>query len=114
MTLRQKQSIFAVELADLIMFIVESKYEVTFGEVQRSEEEAKRLKKLGKGIYPSLHMYRLAADLNLFKDGKYLSSTKSHERFGEYWESKSGELEFIWGGRFSDGNHYSIGHAGLK
>lgn len=115
MTLRQKQSVFAFELADLIFFIKDSNYEVTFGEVLRSEEEAKRLKKLGIGIFPSLHMYKLAADLNLFKDGIYLSSTLSHKKFGEYWESKTTEeLEFCWGGRFNDGNHYSIAHAGLK
>lgn len=29
---------------------------------------------------------------------------------GEYWESIGG----AWGGRFNDGNHYSLGHGGRK
>ena len=115
MTLRQKQSEFAILIASLIKYAYNLGYEITFGETLRSEEEAKRLKRLGKGIYPSLHMYKLAIDLNLFKDGKYLSSTESHRVLGEWWEKLSNsEYTCCWGGRFKDGNHYSISHYGLK
>lgn len=51
----------------------------------------------------SWHEKGLAIDLNLFKDGKYLTSTESHRELGELWESLGG----TWGGRFKDGNHYS-------
>ena len=52
------------------------------------------------------------ADLNLFKDGVYLTSDKDHEPFGIYWESLHPLCR--WGGRFKDGNHYSIEHQGVK
>ena len=87
-------------------------YELTFGEAYRSPEEAARLAKLGLGIAKSLHTQRLAVDFNLFRDGKYLSSTSAHEPLGEWWE-KQHEL-CRWGGRFGDGNHYSLEHEGRK
>jgi len=116
MTLRQKQSAFVLLVAKLIAHADVEGYELTFGETYRSEEEALRLSKLGKGIKNSLHTIRLAIDLNLFRDGKYLSSTDSHRLLGEWWEAQSIPPELIcnWGGRFGDGNHYSIGHAGRK
>ena len=58
----------------------------------------------------SLHKKRLAIDLNLFKDGVYLTSTDDHLPLGEYWESIGGS----WGGRFNDGNHYSLAHDGMR
>lgn len=55
----------------------------------------------------SFHYKRLAIDLNLFKDGKYLTETDDHRPLGLFWESIGG----TWGGRFKnpDGNHYSYG-----
>lgn len=116
MTLREKQSVFAWLVAQLIIRARSEGYEVTFGETYRSPEEAERLSKLGKGIKNSLHTIRLAIDLNLFKDGVYLSSTESHRPLGEWWERQSipPDITCHWGGRFGDGNHYSVGHAGRK
>lgn len=111
LTLRQKQSIFARLVADLIIYAYSEGYEITLGQVQRSIQEASRL-----GFRGSLHTLKLAIDLNLFKDGRYLSSTKSHLPLGLWWEDQSidGEYECCWGGRFKDGNHYSIKHGGRK
>jgi hypothetical protein len=119
MTLRQKQSEFARHLSRLVFMIYSAGYEVTFGDVYRSPEEQARLHKLNpKGAAPpgrSCHELKLAADLNLFKNGVYLSSTESHRAFGEWWESQStSEYTCVWGGRFGDGNHYSIAHGGRK
>jgi hypothetical protein len=110
MTLREKQSLFVVLVSKLIERASQLGYELTFGEAMRSPEEAARLAKLGKGIANSLHCQRLAIDLNLFKDGTYLSSTAAHEPLGEWWERQH-EL-CRWGGRFQDGNHYSLSHGG--
>lgn len=112
MTLREKQSLF-VQL--VILLLVEAHklgFELTFGETYRSPEEAARLAKLGKGIKNSLHTKKLAIDLNLFRNGKYLSSTESHRQLGLYWETLHPLCR--WGGRFGDGNHYSLEHEGLK
>ena len=98
MTLRQKQSKFVRMVALLIQFVYEQGYELTFGDAYRD-------KRCPYGSEKSFHHKRLAIDLNLFKNGRYLSSTKAHEQLGIFWESIGGS----WGGRFDDGNHYSLG-----
>lgn len=107
MTLRQKQSQFVKMVVLLIVKAEELGYELTFGDAFRSPEECKR-----QGKPNSVHGLRLAIDLNLFKDGIYLSSTKSHEPLGIYWKSLSPLCK--WGGDFGDGNHYSFEHNGVK
>ena len=106
MTLREQQSKFAKMAAELILKAYELGYEVTLGDAFRDP----RLHgdfgvKKGYGAANSFHKKRLAIDLNLFKDGKFLSSTEDHRKLGEWWESKCG----TWGGRFKDANHYSLG-----
>ena len=100
MTLRQKQSKFVRMVALLIQFAYQQGYEITFGDAWANSGHKKN----------SNHYIRLAIDLNLFRNGKYLTSTKSHEPLGEFWESIGG----AWGGRFKDGNHYSLEHRGHK
>jgi hypothetical protein len=115
MTLRQKQSAFAIHVARLILKAHELGFEVTLGEAWRSPEEARRLAGTGAGIITSLHTQKLAIDLNLFIDGVYQASSEAHRPLGEWWEQQH-ELA-RWGGRFRprpDGNHYSFTYAGLK
>lgn len=112
MTLREKQSLFVGLVASLIQEAHRQGFEVTFGETYRSPEEAARLAKLGKGIRNSLHTVRLAIDLNLFRNGMYLSSGESHRPLGEWWERQHALSR--WGGRFGDPNHYSLEHEGRK
>lgn len=107
MTLGEKQREFSRHVALLILKAYELGYEITFGEAWRSPEEATR-----RGFPNSLHRDRLAIDLNLFKDGVYLTKTEDHRELGEWWE-KQHELA-CWGGRFNDGNHYSFTHNGRK
>ncbi len=68
--------------------------------------------RLGYGHPRSAHKNRLAIDLNLFRDGEYLSATEDHRPLGEWWERQH-EL-CRWGGRFDDGNHYSLFHEGVS
>jgi len=116
MTLLQKQFAFVSLVPLLIEKMILLGYTVTFGECYRSPEEAARLAKQGKGIKGSLHTQRLAIDLNLFRDGIYLTDNEAHRQFGTYWETLSAGKDFTcyWGGNFGDGNHYSIGHEGKK
>jgi hypothetical protein len=100
MTLRQKQSKFVVMVAQLIVFADSLGYELTFGDAYATTGHMNN----------SLHGQRLAIDLNLFQDGIYLVSTDDHLPLGEFWESIGGS----WGGRFNDGNHYSLEHNGRK
>ena len=110
--LRDKQVQFAKDLALLIQKAFELGYEVTLGEVKRDQRIADLNAAAGKGISKSLHLVSLAVDLNLFANDIYLSSTEHHLPLGEWWE-KLGP-EHFWGGRFNDGNHYSIGYEGRK
>jgi hypothetical protein len=48
------------------------------------------------------HPLGLAIDINLFRDGVYLTKTEDHEKFGKFWVALGG----IWGGDWEDGNHY--------
>jgi len=94
MTLLEKQFQFVRDIVLLISFMHALDYEVTFGDAARID---------GKGHKKnSKHYQRLAIDLNLFKDGKYLIETKDHRPFGEYWTS----IGHTWGGDWNDGNHY--------
>jgi hypothetical protein len=97
-----KQSKFSEMAACLILAIIRAGYQVTFG--------CARCVKIGHHRKNSLHYSALAVDLNLFLNGKYLTKTEDHQRFGELWESWGGS----WGGRFGDGNHYSLEHDGMK
>ena len=65
-----------------------------------------------KHMKNSLHYDGLAIDIDLFKDGVYLTKTKDHQRFGEFWEALHPDCR--WGGRFKDGNHYSVTYLGRK
>lgn len=111
LTLGQKQRLFTKMVAKLIDFAYESGYELTFGDAYRDPRVHGELGvKKGYGSAKSNHKQRLAVDFNLFKDGEYLTSTEDHKPLGEYWESLGG----TWGGRFNDGNHYSLEHNGVK
>ena len=109
MTLRQRQSLFATLIAHLIQHLNAKGYEVTFGEFWRPPEMVAMYTADGRGSSTSLHPDRLAADLNLFKDGAWLRETEHHREFGEFWKNLHPDCR--WGGDFSgrpDGNHYSM------
>ncbi|EPJ0400761.1 M15 family metallopeptidase [Providencia rettgeri] len=110
MTLSEKQALFTLMIAKLIFWADEHGYRLTFGEAYRTPEQAAANAKSGKGIKNSLHTQRLAVDFNLFKNGVWLTKSTDHQPLGEYWESIGG----TWGGRFNDGNHYSLEHNGVK
>ena len=111
MTLREKQSKFARMVADLIIKAYDMGYEVTLGDAYRDPRVHGNIGvKMGYGHSKSCHKIRLAIDLNLFKEGKFLEGSEAHKPLGEWWESQGG----TWGGRFNDGNHYSLEHDGMK
>jgi len=109
MKLSSRQAIFASNVSKLIQYARSQGYEVTFGEAYRPSFFQKFYINLGLSFTKnSQHSKRLAIDLNLFKDGKYLTMTKSHKVLGRYWEKLNSFN--VWGGRFRDGNHYEMRH----
>jgi len=103
MTLSKKQQRFTTMIALLILHAEAMGYRLTFGDAYRDP-------RCPYGSSRSLHHQRLAVDFNLFKDDRYLTTTEDYRPLGEYWESLGGS----WGGRFNDGNHFSLAHNGRK
>ena len=111
MTLFETQVLFASKVPLLINKAFELGYQVTLGDAFRDPRVHGAFgTKGGYGHPSSNHKRRLAVDLNLFKDGVFLTTTQDHQKLGEFWESIGG----TWGGRFNDANHYSMEFGGIK
>ena len=111
MSLSSKQRNFVRMVGLLIEHAYQQGYELTFGDAYRDPRLHGAVgEKKGYGAASSCHKLRLAVDFNLFKDGKWLQGTDDFKPLGEYWESIGG----TWGGRFQDGNHFSVEHEGKK
>jgi hypothetical protein len=98
--LGDKRKKFTIYVADLINFMLAKGYSPMLG------------KDGLKHMAGSLHFEGLAVDIDLTKDGIYLPNTEDHKQFGEYWEAL--DKDCTWGGRFKDGNHYSVTYMGRK
>lgn len=115
MTLQQKQSVFAQNVARLIIHVDGIGLTCSLGEVFRSKEQAEIYAKEGKGIIDSLHCKKLAIDLHLFSPhGIYLTDFKSYEPLGQYWESLhqfnrwGGYFKSKYGGSRVDSVHFEM------
>jgi hypothetical protein len=100
MTLGEKQELFCELIAKLITYMYSQGYKVRCGDfyaVKRSPLEH---------AINSQHYSKLAGDLNLFRDGEWLTKTEAHTAFGAFWEAMHPLCR--WGGRWGDGNHYEI------
>lgn len=126
-------------LAKLIEHINASGYECTWDEAHRTDEQAAinalthdqraRVALLTKGEFPafaaaiaastakginhSVHRLRLAVDLNLFKDGKFLEDAADYLPFGAWWKSQNPDVA-RWGGDWGDADHFSFEYQGVK
>ena len=115
MTLIQKQSIFAQNIAHLILWIHKQEgYFCTLGEAHRPLWVAEQYQRNGTGSINSNHIIRLAMDLMIFLGGVYLKQTEDYAFAGEYWKSLHPYNR--WGGDFDkpDGNHFSMEYEGRK
>ena len=119
MTLGAKQRLFTQLVARLIAHAYESGYGLTFGDAYRDPRTYGEFGDTKEGTYgrsKSNHKRRLAIDFNLFKsvNGEmvYMTSSEAYTELGEYWESLHGLC--CWGGRFNDGNHFSLLHEGRR
>ena len=111
-SLGQKQRRFARAVPRLIDMVHTLGLECTIGDVFRDPRaHGHHGVKRGYSSAHSNHKLKLAIDINLFRDGRYLSSTSSHRELGEWWMAQGEDHEWGGDGR-SDGNHYSIRHQG--
>ena len=63
--------------------------------------------KLHKHCKRSFHYSGRATDIDIFYNGTWLTDTADYKFAGDYWESLH-PLN-TWGGRWSDGRHFSTG-----
>lgn len=112
LSLREKRCRFTQLVALLIQEANAMGFECALDEVTERITEKDPTSDHMKG---SLHHSGLACDLLLYRDGVYLTRTEDHAPLGAWWEAQgTDELRTAWGGRFKDGNHYSVEHEGRK
>jgi len=99
MNLGEKQRAFSKALAQLILYAYEIGYEISMGDVWA---------KTGHKVN-SNHYIRLAADINLFKDGVYLTDGSGHDKLHDYWDLLGGAKRID-----KDLNHYSFEYEGRR
>jgi peptidoglycan L-alanyl-D-glutamate endopeptidase CwlK len=115
MTLREKQSVFALNFYRWGIFAYENGYETTLGEAYRTKSmqllyfmgyklmvicgslKLVKTKHLSRTM-KSKHLLKLAHDVFIFKDGKYLTSKEDCQILGDYWETL--HINNKWGGNF--------------
>jgi hypothetical protein len=87
MSLSERQRLFSKMVGYLIEEIYKNGDEVTFGETWRTPQQAQWNADHGLGIAHSLHIERLAIDLNLWKAGVYTENPEDYRPYAEYWKS---------------------------
>lgn len=109
------QEEFSQSVAQLILKAKELGYGITFGEAYREPKQAAADADAGIGIVRSLHCERLAIDLNVFRNGRWLTHGEDFTELGEWWCGLG--PWYRWGGHFKsrpDGNHFSISPDGQR
>lgn len=115
MKLSELQQEFTKCAADLISFAFRNGFALTFGDAYRDPRvHGESGVKKSYSAANSVHKLRLAIDLNLFVDGKYISdgSCDEYKLLGDYW--KASHPLACWGGDFKDANHFSFTYGGCK
>lgn len=111
MSLLPAQFKFLLDTGKLFEFAASKGFVLTYGETYRSPEQQAIYVRSGRSrTYNSLHLKRLAIDLNIFHNGVLVVSKASLQPLGNYWES----LDPLnsWGGngiRMVDLPHFSRG-----
>lgn len=113
MTLLEKQVLFKKLFRVLELYAEALGFVLVDGMHWRSVQESHRLVEEGSGVHPSAHERCLAAHLELFWEGRYLTDTDEYEHLGLFWERLHPLCR--WGGHFPrpDGCHFSMEHNGI-
>ena len=120
MGLSTKQQEFTRCVSQLINFATAQGFGLTFGDAYRDKRAHGDFgSKYGYSAASSVHKKRLAVDLNLFVDDKYITDGGCEEylMLGNAWERMHPDAR--WGGNFkgksaNDANHFSFEYKGFK
>ncbi len=112
MTLSDRQSNFAQDVAKLLFWCAANGYKITLGEALRTQYQQNEYMRRGlTKAKHSRHQDKMAIDLNIFVSGLSMwSMTKDMQKLslqpiGDYWESLRTGNE--WGGNW---DFYDPGH----
>ena len=106
--LRVLQSIFLLNVAKLIIWAFDNGFQLTAGELMRSQEQQDIYYNDGRSkVVHSRHQDRLAIDLNLFIKGVYQTNRAAYEPLALYWKSLDEDniAGYDWGW---DANHFEM------
>lgn len=106
--LRKKQTLFLNNVAKLISWANNNGYELTAGELWRTDQQQAIYRKEGLSkATRSKHQDRLAIDLNLFLNGVYQSKKEAYKPLADYWKSLHPDnvAGYDWGW---DANHFEM------
>lgn len=111
-TLGQKQRRFTRAVGMLICHAYDLGYELTVGDAYRDPRlHGNHGEKKGYGSANSVHKLRLAADLNLFVGGEYITNSDhpAWDKLHKYWKGLGG-ADMVP----NDANHFSFEHGGFR
>ena len=102
MTHSEKRILFSTSLAKLVLYMNQLGYGVAIDYVKRCDDCKVNSKN-------SVHPDGLAADLNLYVDGVYITIPEAHVKPHDYWDIMGGAKRIK-----GDMNHYSFEHNGRR
>ena len=115
MNLHSKQLLFALLFGQFLVWLHYQGYKVKIGEVKRTKIQALKNAITGKGIIRSLHILLLAADIELYRNGKWLKKKEDYKEAAEHWTDMHPlcRAGYFWKFRI-DPFHFSITHKGRQ
>jgi hypothetical protein len=108
MTLLDKQVTFLLNVSKLIQWASKNGFQLTAGELYRTEEQQQIYLKTGLSkVLRSQHQIRLAIDLNLFIDGDFITDKEKYKPLSDYWKALHplNKAGYDWGW---DANHFEM------
>ena len=109
MTLLEKQQIFSINVAKLILQSKEIfNIDISLGEAYRTIEQQRIYFNSGKSkTLKSRHMQRLAIDLHIFKEGKWLTNKEDYKPLALIWKNlhTDNDCGYFWDW---DLNHFEM------
>jgi hypothetical protein len=112
-TLGERQRLHVKLTALLIEKIYASGFECSWGETYRVPAQAAANAASGAGIVNSLHIQRLAVDLQLFKSGGYDTDVSDYKQFADYWLTLDPLCAAGYYFHTVDADHFSITYHGI-
>lgn len=113
-TLHQRQVLHTLLTSELIAWAATQGYNLTWGETFRKPAQAALNAASGAGIANSLHIQRLAVDLQLFdKAGHYLTDASAYKPMADYWLTLDPLCCAGYYFHSCDADHFSITHNGI-